>query len=188
MKIFKFSLVPMLSSLILLSVACQEGSSLVGPEKSPAANENQLDKKSHHQKNSYTVSKWITVQKGGKITLKTSYKSDLFGKKVKISAEIKFKPGTVTTDTEFTMTLDPESGMVSFSPAMTFNNVAPLTISMKGVDFKKKHIKKDELKFVYFDVSGAEVHIDSKKIWVKKDSFGILQAEIGHFSRYGFAR
>lgn len=179
----------MISLLLLLSIGCQDGSSLVGPENNSISNENQLDKKSPKIAN-YTVKQLITAKKGGKITLRTSYKDGPFGKKVKISAEIKFSPNTVTKDTEFTMTLDPKTGMISFSPHMTFVNgkVAPLTISIKGVKLDKKKKKNDEIKFVYYDEKDKEFFIDSKKIWFKKDSFGILQAELKHFSRYGFSK
>ena len=192
MKKFKlFSLILMYSSMLLLTISCQEGKSLVGPENTNTSTENQLDKKSK-KVSDYTVKQLITVKTGGKITLKAKLKKGPFGKKAKISAEIKFSPNTVTEDTEFTMTLDPKTCMISFSPHMNFKDgkVAPLTISIKGVKpgKKKKKNNKDEIKFVYFDENGEEVYIDSKKIWFKKDSFGILQAEIPHFSRYGFTR
>ena len=86
------------------------------------------------------------------------------------------------------MTWDPKTNMVSFYPHMDFMKIAPLTISVKGVDLKKLKIKKGDVRFVYFDAAGDEVEMDSKKIWFKKDSFGVLQVEIGHFSRYGFTR
>ena len=192
-KINLITSVLMISFLLLFSIGCQEGSSLVGPENTSVSGENQLDKKGKKDKDSdkYSVSQLITAKTGGKITLKVDYKGEYLGKKVKkakITAEIKFAPGTIDDDTEFTMTFNPEDGMISFSPGMQFNNTAPLTISVKGVDLKKMKIDKKSLGFVYFDAAGNEVEVDSKKIWVKKDSFGILQVEIPHFSRYGFTR
>jgi len=194
MALSKLTWVLVLSILFLSIAACQEGSSLVGPENTSVSSQNQLDKKSKKE-GDYSVSQMITVKSGGKITLKESLKEGPFGKKAKISAEIKFAPGTVTHDQEFTMTLDPETGLISFSPAMTFDKIAPLTISIKGIDYKALKIKKGDknklreiLKFVYFSETGKEEYVDSKKIWIKKDSFGILQAEIPHFSRYGFTK
>ena len=186
----------LISFFLLFSIGCQDGSSLVGPENTYDTGENQLDKKHKKDKkdkdsDKYSVSQWITAQSGGKITLKVDYKGEYLGQKVKkakIKAEIKFAPGTIDFDTKFTMTFNPEDGMISFSPGMTFNNTAPLTISVKGVDLKKMKIDKKSLGFVYFDADGLEVEVDSKKIWVKKDSFGILQVEIPHFSRYGFTK
>ena len=186
----------MVSFLLLFTIGCQEGSSLVGPENTSVSDQNQLDKKGKKDKkdkdsDKYSVSQLITAKTGGKITLKVDYKGEYLGKKVKkakITAEIKFAPGTIDVDTEFTMTFNPEDGMISFSPGMQFNNTAPLTISVKGVDLKKMKIDKKSLGFVYFDAVGNEVEVDSKKIWVKKDSFGILQVEIPHFSRYGFVK
>jgi len=189
MKKSKISLVLMLSSLFLFTAACQEDSTLSGPEQVTI---NKLDKKSRHQKDPYTVSQLITRKNGGKITLKVNHKGEFLGKKMKkkvqIFAEIKFSPKTVLKDQTYTMTWDPVECMVSFYPHMDFMKVAPLTISVKGVDLKKLKINKDDIKFVYLDAAGDDVFIDSKKIWFKKDSFGILQAEIGHFSRYAFTR
>ena len=184
----------MIAFLLLFSIGCQDSSSLVGPENNSISNDNQLDKKSHDKKSrdkkgSYSVKKKITVKKGGKITLKTSYDGP-FGKKAKIKAEIKFKPGTVTEDTEFTMTLDPTTGMISFSPHMEFvdGKTATLTMSFKGVDLKKMKIDKEDIRFVYFDGNGQLFEMDYKKIWFKKHSFGVHQVEMHHFSRYGFTR
>ena len=191
-KINQIAATLMISFLLLFTIGCQEGSSLVGPENTSVSGENQLDKKhKKDKKDKYSVSEVITAKTGGKITLKVDYKGEYLGKKVKkakIKAEIKFAPGTIDVDTEFTMTFNPEDGMISFSPGMEFNKTAPLTISVKGVDLKKMKIKKGELNFVYFDAAGNKVEVDSKKIWIKKDSFGILQCEIPHFSRYGFTR
>jgi hypothetical protein len=190
MNKFQISFFVILSSLILFSIGCQDGGSLVGPENNSISNENQLDKKSHHdKKDSYSVQKKITRKKGGKITLKTSYDGP-FGKKAKIKAEIKFKPGTVPEDTEFTMTLDPTTGMISFSPHMDFvdDKTATLTMSFKEVDLKKMKIDKEDIRFVYFDGNGQLVEMDYKKIWFKKHDFGVHQVEITHFSRYGFSR
>ncbi|MCK5455578.1 MAG: hypothetical protein KAI45_00535, partial [Melioribacteraceae bacterium] len=110
MKKFKlFSLILMFSSILLFTIGCQEGNTLVGPESTSSSSENQLDKKSE-KVGDYSVKQWITVKTGGKITLKVEYKGEYLGKKVKkakITAEIKFAPGTIDVDTEFTMTFNP---------------------------------------------------------------------------------
>lgn len=193
-KVNLFTSVFVIAFLLLFSIGCQDGSSLVGPENNSISNDNQLDKKSHDKKShdkkdSYSVKKTITVKKGGKITLKTSYDGP-FGKKAKIKAEIKFKKNTVTEDTEFTMTLDPNTGMISFSPHMNFidGKTATLTMSFTEVDLKKMKIDKKDIRFVYFDGNGQLVEMDYKKIWFKKHDFGVHQVEIPHFSRYGFSR
>lgn len=189
-KFILFSLVLMLSSLLIFTVGCQEESTISGPEQVSVADVNQLNKKDKSAEKKYSASKLITVEDGGKIKLKISPKGEFLGKKtkkkVKISAEIEFAPGTVLKDETFTMTWDPIEELISFYPQMDFMKVAPLTISVKGVDLKKMEIKKDNVKFVYFDAAGDEVEIVSKKIWFGKDSFGIYQASIDHYSRFGF--
>jgi len=194
MKKFEISLVLILSSLFLFTLSCQDESTLSGPEQVFVSDENQLDKKDKKDKDSdkYTVSQLITIKNGGKITLKVTHKGEFLGKKnkkkIEIKAEIKFSPNTVIKDQKFKMTWDPIECMISFYPEMDFMKVAPLTISVKGVDLKKLKIKKGDVKFVYLDAAGDDLFVDSKKIWFKKDSFGILQAEISHFSRYGFTK
>ena len=190
-KLILFSLVLILSSLLIFTVGCQEESTLAGPENIFVADQNQLDKKDKTAEKKYSASKLITVEDGGKLKLKVSYKGEYLGqkkkkKKVKISAEREFAPGTVLKDETFTLTWDPVEEMISFHPQMDFMKVAPLTMSVKGVDLEKMEIEKDNVKFVYFDAAGDEVEMVSKKIWFEKDSFGVDQASIGHYSRFGF--
>ncbi len=178
--------------ILPLLFACQEESNLVGPEKSsvstsepswisiPASENNQLKKV-------FSVTQLITAQSGGVIRLDESYEGGPFGN-VMLSAEIKFAPGTIDEDTYFTMAFDDEAGVITFSPSMTFNQDAPLTISLKGIDLSDVNI--DDIGFVYFDANGEYVDVDAKKLWVKTNdgSLGVLQAQIPHFSRYGFTK
>jgi len=188
MKKFKYLVVLMIFFLVLFSVACQEESTLLGPEK--VTSENHLDKKSHDKKNLHSVSKKITVKKGGKLKLNLTLDGEFLGKKIKkkvrFSAEIKFAPKTVLEDITFTMTLDPKSGMISFSPQMDFMKAPPLTISIKGINLKKMEIEEENIKFAYFDAADDMFFMESEKVWFNKDSFGIKKVEIPHFSKFGF--
>ena len=187
-KLKLFALVLMLPFLF----ACQEESSLVGPEKVSASSSEpnwiSLPSSDASQlKKVFSVTELITVQSGGVIRLDEAYEGGPFGN-VSLSAEIKFAPGTINEDTYFTMAFDDEAGVITFSPSCTFNNEAPLTISLKGINLND--VDTDEIGFVYYDANGEYVEVDSKRLWAKTidGSLGILQAQIPHFSRYGFTK
>ncbi len=190
MKKFQLSLVLMISFLFLFTVGCQVESTLSGPEQVSVANENHLDKKSHADKNPFSVTKKITVKKGGKLSLKLTLDGEFLGqktkKKVKFSAEIKFEPGLVLKDQTFTMTLDPKTGMISFSPQMDFMTTPPLTISVKGVNLQKMDIAEEDIKFAYADAAGDMYFMENDKVWFKNNSFGIKKVELPHFNKFGF--
>jgi len=186
MNRFKFSVILILSSLFLFSVACQEDSSILGPENESVSVADQLGKKIKTE--TYSVSKLIRAEEGGKIKLKTTLKDLTLGKKIKVSAEIKFPPNLLTEDTEVTLSIDPSNGMMSFSPQMSFpeGEFAPLKISFNGAKLKKMKIKKEEIKFVYFDELGSANYLDDNKIKVKKGSLGVKKVELPYFSTFGF--
>ena len=119
-KLIIFSFVITFSSIVILFVGCQEESTLSGPEKVTISDENQLNKKDKSAEKVNSASKLITVEDGGKLKLKISTKGEFLGikvkKKVKISAEIEFAPGTVLKDETFTLTWDPIEELISFYP------------------------------------------------------------------------
>ncbi len=188
MKKYKLLLVTILSFLFLFTFACQEESTISSPED--VVIENILDKKHDPNQKPNSVSKLITMKNGGKLKLNLTLKGELFGqktkKKVKFSAELKFAPGTVLKDEIFTMTLDHNTGMISFHPQMDFMKAVPLKITVKGLDLKKMDIQKEDIKFAYVDAAGDIYYPESKKVWYKKDSFGIKDVEIPHYNKFGF--
>ena len=187
-----FSIILIVSSLLLLLIGCQDESSIISPDKTAISNEEpnwiSLPVPSDNRlMKVHKVTKLITVKDGGKITLKKRFDAG-DNTKVEIKAEIKFGPNIVTEDTKFTMALDDKKGMLTFTPAMTFNGSVPLMVSLKGIDLEG--VMEDEINFVYFDSNGQLVEVFYKKLLVDVESgiLAVFHVEIPHFSRYGFTK
>jgi len=191
-RINMFSLALVFLLLLLFSFACKEGTSLVAPDNTsvsseepnwislPVPNDTRLQK-------TFSVTELITVQNGGTIQIRESYDGGPHGK-VKVFAKIKFGKNVVTEDTYFTMTLDDETCMLTFSPSMTFDKDAELTIELKGIDLGG--VDKKDVDFVYYDANGQYVSVDYKKLKVniRKGDLKVEKVKIPHFSRYGFTK
>jgi len=192
MKKFKFSFVLILPFLFLFSVACQNESSLVSPDKISVSNEEPNWISLPEQSNGslmkvHKVTKKITVKKGGKISLMKKFNGGPH-KSFEIKAEIKFRPNVVTKDTEFTMALDDKTGMLTISPAMTFNGFAALSVSLKGIDLES--VDEDEIDFIYCDSNGQFIEVEYKKLFVNVEDgiLSVLKVEAPHLTRFGYSR
>jgi len=188
-KLFPVPLIVLFSLLFIF--ACSEESSIVAPGNTSISSEEpnwiSLPLNDNRLQKTFIVTKLITKRHGGKIDFKKSYKGGPHGE-VKVSVKMKFPPNAVNEDTEFTMTLNDETGTISFSPSMTFNKDAVLTVEFKGIDLKG--VNKKEVDFVYYNADGKYVSVDYKKLKVniRKGHLKVEKAKIRHFSRYGFTK
>lgn len=191
-KINMFSLALVVLLSFLFSTACQEESSIVAPGKTsvsseepnwvglPVPNDTRLQK-------TFTVSELITKQSGGVLSLRESYVGGPHGE-VEVFATIKFAPNALSEDTQVTMSLDDETGVLSFTPSMSFNRDAALTFSLGGMDLTG--LSEDDVDFKYYDANGQYVSVDYNKLSVdiNHGGLGVLKVDIPHFSRYGFTK
>jgi hypothetical protein len=136
------------------------------------------------------VNKEIDGSVGGEITLDTLYTgSD--GNVVFIKANISFEPNSFEGIKNISMSPDPISGSIKFTPAMTFNLPAKLDLNFMGINLSRLGFDHNStVDFVYRADDGTTQFIlkneckikwDTKELYVKK-------AELPHFSRYVFVR
>ena len=191
-KINMFSLALVFLLSLLFSFACQEGTSLVAPDNTsvsseepnwislPAPNDTRLQK-------TFTVTELITKQSGGELSLRESYVGGPHGE-VEVFATIRFAPNALPEDTQVTMSLDDETGVLSFTPSMSFNRDAALTIVLGGIDLSG--VSENDIDFKYYDANGQYVSVDYNKLSIDIDDggLGVLKVDIPHFSRYGFTK
>ena len=137
----------------------------------------------------------IVAAKGGKIKIKLESGS------VSAKGDLKFeKNNTFTIDdgkeevevksAEITVTLAGDGlAALDFGPdGLNLEKPALLTVTFKGIDFEKG-AKAEDFDFLYIDgdqlspVIYKKIIIDKKKRWIK-----VVNAELYHFSRYGFTR
>jgi hypothetical protein len=86
------------------------------------------------------------------------------------------------------MSIDDEFGTATFSPSGTFSKPVIYNLTIMGLDLS--NVNPSKVKFVYFSADGKYYQPKYKHLFVEKQS-GKLQindAELPHFSRFGFTR
>ena len=113
---------------------------------------------------------------------------DVNGNQIIVAARIVFSAGTLDEDTEITMKLNDRSGVLTFTPHMNFNNNAILSMFAKNP--KLVGIDEDDISFHYLSSDGTYESVDVNKLKIngEKGQLRLLEAELPHFSRYGFTR
>ncbi len=133
-----------------------------------------------------SASKIIDGCKSGSVIIDTQYQSSTGP--MKIFAEIKFKANAFTGSKLVTMMIDNVSGTVSFDPPSVFSRPANLDMKLEGVDLSG--INQDHVDFVYINPNGTFEPVLYKDIIINisSNNLEIKDAEINHFSRYGWCR
>ncbi|HSR18563.1 MAG TPA: hypothetical protein VLM39_10785 [Ignavibacteriaceae bacterium] len=134
----------------------------------------------------FSASKSINGYKGGDVLIDKQYKS--FTGTVKIFARIKFKPGAFTGVKLIKMIIDDVNGTISFNPPSVFNRPADLDLKFEGIDLSGIDQKKVE--FVYINPNGTfePIIYKSMTVDIPAKTLEVKDAEINHFSRYGWCR
>lgn len=135
----------------------------------------------------YTISQMIDGEKGGFIFYGDLSKTQS-GNKGNVYAACVFPSGAFSGKTKITMTLDTKQCTGTFEPSMVFDKPVSFSAMFTGVNFKGVDISK--IRFVYYDINDVKYEISSSylHIDVKNKVLGIINAELPHFSRYGFLR
>jgi len=134
-----------------------------------------------------TVTGLIKAKRRSDLTMNAVYREDGH-RKVKVYSKIQFPAHAVDEDVEITMTFDPVTGIFSFSPSMTFNKAAKLTVNLKGLDLTG--IDPKGIVFIYYAADGTLEYVDHSNIGInlKKGELKVKNIKIQHFSRFGFVR
>jgi hypothetical protein len=135
----------------------------------------------------FTVSKIIDGSKGGSMFI-GDYLSAKNGKQDYVYASLTFPAGAFSGTKTITMTLDNKTLTGTFSPSMTFSKSASFSALYGGVNLSSS--TQSQYTFVYYSPSGVKYSISSSYIYFDKTNgvLGILNAQLPHFSRYGFVR
>lgn len=134
----------------------------------------------------FSSSNLVNGDFGGSVILDTLYQG-LTGP-MKIFAEIKFKAKAFTGTHLVTMMIDNVSGTVSFNPPLVF--VRPANLDMKFIGLDLNGMNDENISFVYINPNGNFEPVLCKEIIVNvsERALQLKDAEIKHFSRYGWAR
>ncbi|MFQ5754362.1 MAG: hypothetical protein ACE5HI_20470, partial [bacterium] len=134
-----------------------------------------------------TVSKWITVQNGGFLTLQHT------GNGISVNSALYILPGTISQDAEVSLSLDDEQFIGSldlvFEPhGITFSQPALLTIVASGLDLSGYDPTK--LDIYYYDEDTGAWEKMQRDAFIAEPYTGsviVQNARLPHFSRYAIA-
>ena len=140
--------------------------------------------------NSYSVSKTINGEDGGRLIINESYVA-ADGHTVNIFVKCKIKKNSFPGEENITMTVCDDIAGVEFSPHMVFSNALELDVWFQGINLNALDSYYGDYDFVYIDDNGnVDTEIDYNAIQAQ-ESQGIIfveKAKLNHFSRYAFAR
>jgi hypothetical protein len=134
----------------------------------------------------YSASNIINGIKGGSVVIDTSYMSP--SGKVKICAQVKFKSNSFSGTHLVSMMIDNISGTVSFDPPSVFARPADFDMKLEGLDLSG--VNASQVGFVYINPNGEleSVQCQEMIIDIPGKILEVKDAELHHFSRYGWAR
>ncbi len=179
-----------LAVVIPLLIGCSD--SVVNPE---AVNQNNNNQKSWIAlpqnpkmtiESYYTASKVINGYIGGDVELNINYVTN-GSVNVKIEAEIDVPAGAYSGEKNITMIINSTNGTATFYPSPeTFNKPLDFSLKISGIDLKGVDPK--TINYVYLAPDGSFDPIVYKNLVVNDGVLIVRDAQIPHFSVYGWCR
>lgn len=191
----------------LLLIGCAEDSSFQTPaddqinNNSNSPNYIQLpDNEGISVENQFSVTEYVTKKDGGELIIDESYYGGPHGE-VKVIAKFKLYKNTVKKSSMITMTVDNESGAITFSPPTAFKKAADLYVKFEGLDLS--NVDPDDVEFIVHnpdnnvypvqyesivvDVSSGTIELNVEPFIVDDSQISYKVMEIGG-ARYAFLR
>jgi hypothetical protein len=132
----------------------------------------------------YTESQYINGYYGGNFTEQFGYQSSTGY--VSINSQLVFPANSFSGSQTITQTFNTETASLEFGPAMQFNVSVKYTLTISGVDLTG--INPETLDFVYVAQNGSLTGVVYDSIYMDAASgtLKVTNAQLNHFSRYGF--
>lgn len=137
-----------------------------------------------YSESQFSVTQTINGNNGGIIMLNNSSGT------VSVSASLKIRPHSFEGSETITMTVDPLTASVYFSPSMAFEKKLKFNLALSGLDLGALGYSQGKLNFYYQADDGTLTLIKQNGVDVDLSSGSIYinDAEIYHFSRYIWAK
>ena len=174
--------------LTLFVVGCSEQSSVIAPVNNVNTNEPNwiaLPKAEGMQVNTVVSnSKIIDGTKGGIIALNNMYHSSTGD--VVIKSDLRFPDRSFSGQVKFTVSHDDATCLSTYGPSYVFNKALIFNITYTGVDLST--VNPLTVKFAYISTKNSVEYAVNDGIVVDKTTgtLQVINAQIPHFSRYGF--
>ena len=136
---------------------------------------------------SVSVSKLVKGNEETLLEINTGYQVG-WNKWIQITANARFQRNSFHGQRYITMTIDDECGTATFSPSGNFDKPVIYNLTIMGLDLSR--VNQNNVKFVYFAPDGRYYQPKYRQMYIERQS-GKLQindAELPHFSRFGFTR
>ena len=200
----RITLTTLLLSALVLVGCTDDATFLTSPETQQSNSPNLIqlpDNESLSVENQFSVTEYVTKKDGGELIIDESYYGGPHGE-VKVIAKFKLYKNTLKKKSAtITMTIDNESGAITFSPPTVFKKAAELYVKFEGLDLY--NVEPDDIDFIDYtpdnnvypvqyesldiDVSSGTIELKVKPFIVDDSQISYQVMEIGG-SRYGFAR
>ena len=167
---------------IFLFWACSETTNVTAPEQSNT--EHLLKFKSDSQSSLFksTISQSINGETGGTIEINLASADGEFA----VAGEIVFPENCFAGTEEISISVAGDLAALDFGPSLVFQNSVSLNLSLTGVDVNNN----DNVNFQYIEDSGnlSAIEYDNVAVSVAESEVVVEQAQLNHFSRYGFTK
>ena len=178
-----FLLIPILTVFIL--AGCAKENSITGPQSSQSLSKrawikiNPSSSLSVENTNTYTVSQSVNGNKGGTVFLSGP----------SVSATLTIPQGAYNGNKVISFTVNTQTATIDFTPikqliGQDFNKNLSLDFTITGIDISGYT---GSLSFAYLENSGNIVPIPSTTVTAQNGSLSVSDAQISHFSRYGWS-
>jgi hypothetical protein len=128
----------------------------------------------------------IKGKKGGKIELKVKWKYEN-GEKVELKAKLEIPKKAFKDEIEFDMIFNLQDYNLELYPSpFKFDNPVKLDLKFKNIDIGL--FTENNFEFNYVDGKTEKIKYKKNKIDIEKRTLEVEEAELHHFSRYGWTR
>jgi hypothetical protein len=133
----------------------------------------------------YSFTKEISGEQGGIFYNGFSYEGGPFGT-VTVNSRLSFPANSFSGQQEISKTFNTDYATMEYGPSMSFN--APVLCGLRFYGLDLSGIDPETVKFVYIRPDGTieDVEYDSISINVSSGYLYVKNAQLNHFSRYGF--
>ena len=135
----------------------------------------------------FTISQVIDGSVGGRITMANYYISEM-GDSVEFEVDLRIPSGAFQGSETITITVDSDSAAVHFYPEMVFAKELRLFQSFEGLNLENMQTGTIDFVFIRDDGSIELIKKNGTQIVVPQGIVRVQNANLLHFSRYGWIR
>ncbi len=165
-----------------LFFACSESTTVTSPEKSNTEHLLKFKSNSNSSLFKTTIAQSINGATGGTIEINLASSDGEFA----VAGEIVFPENCFAGTEDITISVAGDLAALDFGPSLVFQNAVKLNLSLQGVDVNAD----DNVSFQFIEDGGnlSPIEYNNVDVNVAEAQVVVEEAQLNHFSRYGFTR